>query len=177
MATDYEKIEVLTNLSEACWKEYDTRRSYEWKVSFGLWTSIGLIAGFSLKEDIILNINVWWIISILFVLATAYTWWQYGLRISNARDQDKRHEYYKVIHESIGFTKKDIANLNEEIFKNRPRTSHSFIFFNWSHSSQLLITYSFLLLLGLILTRHDLSKSQSPNPDSCGKCRIEFHNK
>ena len=58
MATDYEKIKVLTNLSEACWKEYDTRRSYEWKVSFGLWTSIGLIAGFSLKEDIILNINV-----------------------------------------------------------------------------------------------------------------------
>lgn len=97
----HKTIEELNHLADACWKEFDTRRSFEWKVSFGLWTAIGIILGFTLKEDI--NLPWWLVIPLLIFILAVYIWFHYGLRNSSKQDQDKRHAYIKVIQHQIGF--------------------------------------------------------------------------
>ena len=51
-ARDSVRIETLLKLGEASWNSWDRRRSYEWKVSFGLWSALGLIAGAQLRGDL-----------------------------------------------------------------------------------------------------------------------------
>lgn len=181
----FKNIDVLIKLSEACWHEFDIRRQYEWKVSFGLWTALGIISGFALKENIILPFDKLLLIPILSIILLAYLWWHIGLRNSNRHDQDKRHEYYKVIHKELDFYKRlDDANdiflekqwenegkqLTDDekvkgrekvkkeafaIFAGPPSTSSGLFLKVWSHGTQIAITVVFLFLLGSILWNKD----------------------
>jgi hypothetical protein len=175
------KLDTLIKLSEACWTEFDTRRSYEWKISFGLWTAIGIIIGFALKEDVNHVIDMWLVTLVLVIIMAAYIWWHIGLRNSNKRDQDKRHAYFKVIHKEIDFwpdlnkitddsLEEDWKNRNlnltertknnkkenakqeiSELFHKRPSTSSGFFLSVWSHGFQVLITVILLILLWVVL--------------------------
>jgi hypothetical protein len=136
------KIKVLSSLSESCWREYDTRRQYEWKVNFALWAGFGIIAGFSIKENFELEKWVWIIIAVVFCV---YIVWQVGLRNSNRLDQSKRHFYDEKIRCQLKIYLPEDLN-------NPPKTSSKFLLLNWSHGSQIFITGTFLILLGLILT-------------------------
>lgn len=166
-STEDKKLETLVSLSESCWSEYNSRRSYEWKVSFGLWTAIGVIAGFALKEGVIIPLNQYWIIGLLISIFLAYLWFQAGLYRSCTQDQSKRHIYISFIHSQIGFNTKRLKEKERELFKKRSKLSNSkFFFLVWSHGSQLLITAVFLTILGLILLNRDV-KSNKPDSFKC----------
>jgi hypothetical protein len=152
MISEDKKIEILLSLSETLRNSYDTRRTYEWKVSFGLWTAIGIIAGFALKEDFSVPFNKWWGILFLGLILIGYLIFHYGLEKSNTHDQKKRHIYInKFIHADIGFDNGILSYEERKIFEERPKTSRSYFLFTWSHGSQTLITTAFLLILGFIL--------------------------
>jgi hypothetical protein len=136
------KIKLLTSFAESSWTEYDTRRSYEWKVNFALWASFGLIAGFSIKESYPLGDWIWFIIAFIAVI---YIRWQLGLHNSSRHDQKKRHFYEEKIRLMMKIYLPDDL-------KKPPSTSNENLFLNWSHGSQIFITISFLVLLGFILT-------------------------
>jgi len=34
-----DRIDTLLALADASWRDFDTRRAFEWKVSIGLWTA------------------------------------------------------------------------------------------------------------------------------------------
>lgn len=158
------KINILTSFSESCWREYDTRRQYEWKVNFALWAGFGIFAGFSIKEDFFLDKWIWIVIAFVFVV---YNFWQIGLRNSNRLDQSKRHFYDEKIRSLMKI------HIPED-FKNPPPTSNRYLLLNWSHGSQIFITATFLILLGVILTTQKIENyNQIDNkPPNCQR----FHN-
>jgi hypothetical protein len=157
------RTEMLFKLSETCWTEFETRRTYEWKVSFGLWAGLGIIAGFALKEDITLAIPIWGIVLFLFLILLAYLWWHIGLRWSNKRDQDKRHEYYRIIHKNLGFYETG-ADVKIDLFVTpEAKTIWQKLRRIWAHGAQLLITVSFLVFLAFILSNRDSWRPEKKN--------------
>src|SRR5438270_13279188 len=46
-----DRFDALLKLAESFWKQMDTRRAYEWKVSFGLWTALGVLAGLLIRGE------------------------------------------------------------------------------------------------------------------------------
>ena len=45
---DAQEIDILKHLREAADRRAEARRSYEWKMAFGLWTGLGLAIGCTL---------------------------------------------------------------------------------------------------------------------------------
>jgi hypothetical protein len=137
-----DKVEALFKLEDSTWREFHQRRSYEWKINFALWASLGTISGFVIKESLELTPWVWVGIAVLF---SAYVWWQYGLFTSNKMDQEKRNCYLQAVREDIG------VELPEHLLK-RPHTSGKTFYENWSHSTQIAITLVLLMFAGYVLT-------------------------
>ncbi len=54
MAEDIRSLRVgaLLKLSESVWKEIENRRSFQWKVSFGVWTALAAFAGTMLRGEL-----------------------------------------------------------------------------------------------------------------------------
>jgi hypothetical protein len=52
---DKDKVEFLLKLADASWRDYNERRSIEWKVNFGLWAALGAFAAlcFSGRLDLL----------------------------------------------------------------------------------------------------------------------------
>lgn len=152
-----ERAETLLSLANSCWTEFDTRRSYEWKVSLGLWASLGLITGFLFQEDI--KVSAWYLVPIA-VIFVSYVIFQYGIYKSNRQDQEKRFFYILTeIHPLIGLTENDL-------FKGKPRASFRDFIFRWSHLSQILVTTALLVILSLALS----SEKQTEASKCCDKC-------
>jgi hypothetical protein len=164
--------ETIINLVNSCWIEYDTRRSYEWKVSFGLWTAIGIMVGFSFKENFIFPFKTWEIITLLSIILFSYILFQLGLFQSSKWDQRKRHYYIKkCLHPLLDITLSDASEEEKRAFEKGPKTSSKYLLFNWSHLSQILITLAFLVILFISIDR----KPSNTNNDRiyCQHCKIE----
>lgn len=167
------EIEALFKLEESAWREFHQRRSYEWKINFGLWAGLGTVSGFVIKENVELTPWIW--VGIVF-LFTAYIWWHVGLFTSNKMDQAKRNYYLQVAREKLKVT------LPDDLSK-RPSTSGNTFYGNWSHGPQIAITLIILGFAGYVLTRgphspdrtktiqleSDTLKVQLVKPDSIGR--------
>jgi uncharacterized membrane protein YhaH (DUF805 family) len=163
MITDDKKIDILISLANSSQSEYDTRRTYEWKVSFGLWTAIGVISGFALKENFNLPMNSFLIYLLLTIIFLAYIWFQYGLHKSNDHDQKKRYFYIKTfIHPEIGIDHNHLDPENKKLFE-KTKPSKGKFYQVWSHGSQILITGVFLIILGVILTNKEIRTNKFNN--------------
>jgi hypothetical protein len=139
-----EKVDALFKLEECSWKEYDRRRTYEWQINFSLWTGLAVLTGFALGQEKSIPLPACtWIIFLLF--AIVYVIFQYGLFISNRRDQDKRIFYMDCVRDNLGIS------LPEKL-GTRPKTSSKWLLLNWSHSSQIMITLLFLFLTWYVLS-------------------------
>jgi hypothetical protein len=172
--TPEKKMDILLSLANASQSEYDTRRSYEWKVSFGLWTAIGVISGFALKEDFNLPVSDMWIFFLLSVIFLAYTWFHYGLHRSNCHDQRKRYFYIKsYIHPELGINQELLKPEEAKLFE-KVKSSKGRFYQVWSHGSQILITTVFLIILGAILTNKEINsrcnQNYSPKQDKYSEC-------
>lgn len=158
------RINSLFKLADRCWTEYDSRRSYEWKINFGLWTSLGVVLGFAIKERFIIGPQIWIPIG---VIAIFYLRWQLGLFTSNRHDQNKRHCYETQIRYEQKIT------LDPEL-NTRPGTSGSSFLVNWSHSAQIIFTFSLLILFGLILSG-EIKPTQEEKPEKNKNEKFEKH--
>ena len=47
-----EAVEAIFKLADASWQDFDSRRSDEWKITFGLWTVLALFAGGVIKGEV-----------------------------------------------------------------------------------------------------------------------------
>ncbi len=55
--TDKEKADIFEKLAGAAWEQFKNRRSYEWKMAFGVWTAYGAATGLLFRLDQSLP---WW---------------------------------------------------------------------------------------------------------------------
>jgi hypothetical protein len=97
---DMEKAKQFIELSKTNQENLWKRRSIEWKVNFGLWAALGVIAGFCYEKDLSLDPTqhpyaIWAILGCVFI---AYVWNNIGTVISNEKDLDWQI-YYKALAE------------------------------------------------------------------------------
>ena len=179
--TEDKRVETLVSLSNACWTEYNERRTYEWKVSFGLWTALGIISGFALKEDIAIPIDSCLLTFLLLSILCVYFLFHWGLHKSNMHDQYKRHIYNAFIHQEIGIKKgeldKDfiienfksiginteipekIIDENKNVFKVESKKNNWWLLRTWSHGSQIFITALLLFIMWFLITNKEVPRS------------------
>jgi hypothetical protein len=153
-----DEIETLLKLADSSWRDFDTRRSYEWKISFGLWVAIATLSGFAIKEGIVLS--DW---SIIFQLLIAFFYafiWSANLYDMNFKNQETARKFWKKAAEKTGLNSEEAANLYESKQKSK------LAILNWSHGSQIVITILFLVISFLALTgRYDEIKiKEKENP-------------
>ena len=72
------KEEIFLELAKLSQQSFENRRSYEWKVAFGLWTAIGLATYFMVEHSQVITpaTFAWLIISYIIVLITWVFFWQ-----------------------------------------------------------------------------------------------------
>jgi hypothetical protein len=135
---DKDRMDALFKLADAAWHSFERRSSYEWQVSFALWSGLGLFAGFMLKGGahivhprLTKLIVVTACVSIWFVYALV---WSKGLYERNQKDKELADTYWGMIE----------GELNISPRPNYPAESH----WNWSHGTQIAIT-SLLMLLDI----------------------------
>lgn len=181
MASLDKQLETLMTLANSCWTEYDTRRSYEWKVSFGLWTAIGIISGFALKEDFLLpfskgHIGLIVFIILLVVIFMGYYYFQRGLFTSNKHDQAKRHYYINNhIHPIVNVKHDDMTPEIRKLFEEPPiYSAGKKVHQVWSHRNQIIITGTFILILICILVSKECGKETRINKALRHHNRIEL---
>ena len=138
------KTNALLKLADAAWREFDTRRSFEWKINFALWAGLAAIAGFAIKEDFQVGDYIW-----VFLGATWAVYifiWQWGLMNRNRSNQSIAQFYWKRVQEHLG------EELPGYLQPRIPRHRRSQLY---SHGFQILVTFLFLFAVGYVWT-HDL---------------------
>lgn len=122
------RIEFLSRLAEASWESMNKRRAYEWKVSFGLWTALGLLCSFALSAH--LGIALRWILTAcLGLISIVYVFmWTRGLHQRNADDKKLAEQYWKEIEKELSLD-----------LRKQPNGATLF-WADWSHGSQIIFT-------------------------------------
>jgi NADH:ubiquinone oxidoreductase subunit 5 (subunit L)/multisubunit Na+/H+ antiporter MnhA subunit len=134
-AIDKNRIDTLLRLADFSWRDVDTRRSYEWKINFGLWGAFGLLAGASLRGDIQWPrspLFIWITAAILILVCLVYIFgWIRGLYERQTRNQAHAHHYLDMVEEEL-----QISTPRRKFQPQKPRWP----LFNWSVGSQIVIT-------------------------------------
>lgn len=92
---DHERAEMYVELAKMSQESFLNRRSYEWKVAFGLWTAIGLITFFAIEHADEFDSGLVFSLGICYVLIGT-CWlilWQFPLRLAFEKDQEFKHYY------------------------------------------------------------------------------------
>ncbi len=136
----HDHIDALLRLADACWRDFDSRRTYEWKVNFGLWTGQALFAGLALRADTKFSITGWRIVEfslILFFIVIVYSAvWSRGLRRRNRENMGDAHHYWDLAEQILG-------TQSTRLRRAVPKKPY---LLNWAVASQVLITLLFTLL-------------------------------
>jgi putative Ca2+/H+ antiporter (TMEM165/GDT1 family) len=144
--TDKEMVELLLKHADFAWRSYSERRAIEWKVNFGLWTALGVFAGFVFQLNTeTLPIQYGYIASgILFIIFPVFIWWKYEIQKRNTRDHKAMYYYWEIAHNELANLKNKLVDLKTAPhFKDdKPKFS------GWriTHLSQIIITGLFVFL-------------------------------
>jgi hypothetical protein len=158
-----DRIDALLRLGESCWKQMDTRRAYEWKVSFGLWTALSVIAGLLIRGEFRPD----WhyriaygamFLAIVFVYVVS---WSRGLQIRNAENKRAANHFWGLAAAELG-----LGSDSAEPFKVTPIPP---ITSDWSHRSQILFTFLLALIAGaaLFAPNRESSNAAAVNQKTC----------
>jgi hypothetical protein len=99
---------ALNTLRGAAWKNFESRRNYEWKFSFGIWTALALACGALLTnvpEPVRLegSIAAFWItIGIVLVVCVIHGGWTYNCKVRNDRDRHLSYVYEQRMCDLVG---------------------------------------------------------------------------
>ena len=140
-----DRTELLLKLADASWRDFDQRRSYEWKSNFALWTGLGILSGYLLSRTEPLScLLAVFITVILSLIGAIYGYlWTPHLRRRNREDQVAAHFYWGLLDQAMGINS---PNVRKQFAAESPVESH---WKNWSHGSQ--IAFTFLFLIAAIL--------------------------
>lgn len=102
---DKDLASTYIELAKLSQESFLNRRSYEWKVAFGLWVAIGFITYFALDKAELLQDGTVIALGVLYgVLALIwFFWWQVPIR--RAFEQDKSFKHY-YMHRAEGWQTK-----------------------------------------------------------------------
>lgn len=82
--------ETYVELAKLAHESFNQRRSYEWKVHLGLWSSVGLVVYVAIKEKI--ELPIFWIISASVIVFIAYA--IHLIMVSLGHWTDKKYKHY-----------------------------------------------------------------------------------
>ena len=157
-SSDRDAVDAILKLADASWRDFDSRRSHEIKVSFALWTALALLAGIVLKGDVKLSVDSLQFIllaGILLGIWVVYSFiWTPGLRERQVRNLESAHFYWDRAEDILA------RSLPRSVWQdNSPRlkwgeaeraslgqAKSGRSLKHWSHGSQFLMT-TFLMLL------------------------------
>lgn len=142
--TPKEKFDACVKQAELGASRWDQRRSYEWKMTLGLWAGILASGKFIADKEWHISLPVLIIAGLLLLIAYAHFWLR-GLWAANQSDKDWefhfRREAAKILH----------GNQNEiGPPPTRTRPSWKFVLIDWSLQFQLLITI-FILAVAIAI--------------------------
>jgi len=147
-------FDALHTMREAAWRSFDRRRSFEWKLSFAVWSAMGAYIAALLKlrpatGDPALNAAS--VVVTLSVLGV-HAYWTWGLGRANKIDQDIAFRYYDVRgREVLGLSEDQLKELLGSRAERVGALTGSPL--QWSHLSQLLVTFILGLTAVLITNR------------------------
>ena len=142
-----DEIDTLIRLADSFWIEFDTRRSYEWKINFGLWISLATVSGFVIKENVQFN-NYLVLIAILILVFVYSTIWTMGLYKANRINKDTAYKLRKEAAIKVNFKLPEKDEKDEKPFK----INYDKLLNYWSQITQIVITILFLTLAYFALT-------------------------
>jgi len=159
-------------LAELSQESFLNRRLYEWKVNFGLWSSIGLWTYFSLSNPTVLaNLSVPFVGAAYLIIAIIYIlFWQIPIRKGSEADKQWKHFY---MHSAEGLNPERPTSKGYSIMK----WNQSFYTFAQSGFTIALLFASFILLSFAqpgIATKHGSSYTITI-PDSTYQVVITNH--
>jgi hypothetical protein len=138
---DRDKVEFLLKLADACWRDYNERRSIEWKVNFGLWAALGAFSGFVFQRQT--RPPQWVALIASALLAFAFlvytTVWKAEIQKRNRLDLNNARYYWTEVDRELGTQPPEVRRIDSGE-QWRP-----------THQSQALITFLFMLLAVLAL--------------------------
>jgi hypothetical protein len=149
-----ERIRTALKLAEVRWRDFDRRRSYEWKVNFGLWPALGALAGFFWKTNQKLE---WYeaatFISLLIVVAVFYWFrWSVGMWRRNRGDQEAAYHFWRIA-DGVEGEDKPWTDIPPPSYDWRGTWKDGLkVSMHWSHGSQIIITLVLVVItiLGVI---------------------------
>ena len=82
-------------MAKLCQQSFENRRSYEWKLAFGLWTGLGLFTYFATEHAALISgLCLFLLAAAYFVLAAVWSLlWQPALHGANRKDKAWKHYY------------------------------------------------------------------------------------
>ena len=103
---DEDKVELLLKLAEVSWRDYNERRSIEWKTNFALWLALGSFGGFIFQHPT--DLPTWVAAFTSFLLACIFLvyvfLWRRGIQEGNRLDLDAAHYYWMQVDNALGTT-------------------------------------------------------------------------
>lgn len=103
------QFEALEVLRAAAWHNFDARREYEWKFSFGLWTALALAAGALVTRDPekALGLRGNYVALCVtggaaLIIVMVHVWWSHHCKLRNDRDRRLSYVFERRMCESIG---------------------------------------------------------------------------
>ena len=142
------RFEMLQGLAGSAWRDFDSRRAFEWKIAISLWTALAAFLATVLTGRIdlppIVTIPV--VAGAAAVLLVMHVVFVRGIARANKINRQKQFFYEDQMNRMLNLS------LPEEIDKlvERAKRSHGKLW-NWSHSFQLLVT-AMLLIICVIAT-------------------------
>lgn len=110
------RFNALEVLRVAAWRNYDDRRSYEWKFSFGLWTALVVATGALIigePEKVVgLHHNVRALAAtgfLTFLITVVHVWWSHNCRFRNDRDRYLSYQFEEPMCEMVGVSYKGVV--------------------------------------------------------------------
>lgn len=96
----------VNTLRHAAWTSFDHRRSFEWKLSFGLWTALAaLLAGLATgKAQLKSWPEVVTLTGVGILVVLIHAWWAKGLSRVNDADLQKTYAYEDELRSVLGLT-------------------------------------------------------------------------
>jgi len=91
-----ERAGTMAQMHEVAWLNFDRRRSYEWKLSLGVWTAIAVFIALSLDAKIdaerVANVRTGFYVlaPIVFLIQAIFL---FQIKTANACDQARAHHY------------------------------------------------------------------------------------
>lgn len=134
-----DRVDPLLKLADAAWRSFERRSSYEWRISFALWSGLGLFAGFLLRggaanilahHSCLIGLVVLGV-SVVILLVYALVWTK-GLYERNQNDKVAADTFLGLVEKELGLAER--------------KTYPPSCFWNWSHGTQITVTFLFLIL-------------------------------